>query len=60
MRFWEPPPKVLKCWLTIGFGPVLLFAGCGGPAERAEKGDGNQKMVTVHIDGFKKSESGAI
>ena len=60
MKAWESPPRVSNCGLTIVFGLLPLFAGCGGEAHRAESRDENRRVITVHIEGFKKSQSGAI
>jgi hypothetical protein len=47
-----------KLYVLVGL--TLVFAGtsCGGGADR--KAIGCERMtITVHIEGFKKSESGA-
>jgi len=48
--------------VTFVAGAVLVLTGlgCGRSVQPEEKRDTQLKMITVHIDGFKKSESGAV
>jgi hypothetical protein len=43
-----------------GLALVLTGLGCVRSVQPEERRDGQLKMITVHIDGFKKSESGAV
>jgi hypothetical protein len=48
-----------KLAIVVGLGALLIAMGSSGSAQGEQKTSGSRKAVTVHIDGFKKSESGA-
>jgi hypothetical protein len=43
----------------VGLALITSALGCGEPAQESTKMGGNFTTATVHIDGFKKSASGA-
>jgi hypothetical protein len=45
--------------IVVGLGVLWVGAGSMCSAQGEQKTGGSRKAVTVHIDGFKKSESGA-
>lgn len=48
-------------WLAIGVLAAFTSAGCGGTSEPRHSNATSTDVITinVHIDGFKKSKSGA-
>ena len=48
-----------KLAIVVGLGALLVGTGSTGSARGEQQTGASRKTVTVHIDGFKKSESGA-
>lgn len=45
--------------MVVGLGVLWMGSGIGRSASGEPKANDGQNMLTVHIDGFKKSASGA-